>query len=372
MEHILSQLHGKRVLLLYSGGLDGTYFLAKLSNLKKPPEKIFSLAVDIGGDLDLDFLKFACSKFNSELILEDKVDEFCTDFIQPSIIAQCVYLNNFPLSASISRPLIARVAFKTAVKNKCDAIYHTSTPEQNSMRRYNRAIEDLGFEGLFGSPYALQNPSRSTKMAYLENLGLRMTLSEISKDSNIWCREFEAGPLDDPERIQIPPYAYLWTKNHDKSIKMNIKLDFTKGRLTALNNKDYAFRECLSRLNITGGRAGLGRFIGLEEASTGKKYQEAREMPAAFILLDAYRRLEHGALSDSSIRKRIDISQTWVKEVSEGRWFGPLKQSCQAFLDRMAEHVSGSVEYLLERNSLELISLICNNPLYSRSRDSLD
>lgn len=82
----------------------------------------------------------------------------------------------------------------------CDAIVHTANQSQNSLRRLNGAIGQLGFEGCYGTPYERSVLTRDEKIEALRVLGLtRFQARGISGDANLWCREFESGSLDNPE-----------------------------------------------------------------------------------------------------------------------------------------------------------------------------
>ena len=82
----------------------------------------------------------------------DGKDEFTRDYVAQPLAAQATYLGTYPVSASLSRPFMAKIACNIAKDHGCDAILHTATRSQNSMRRFNGSLADLGFQGPFGSP----------------------------------------------------------------------------------------------------------------------------------------------------------------------------------------------------------------------------
>lgn len=356
---------GKKIVLLVSGGLDGAYWLSYISTL--PINKVYALCIDVGGEPNTTLIKELCNRFNAEFILQNKVDEFCNDYIKPALLAQAIYLNAHPISASLSRPLFAKTAFEFSKDYKCDAIIHTSNSTQNSLRRYNGAFKGLKYEGIYGSPFENDNISRKEKHAFLKKHGIDFADHDVSRDSNIWCNEFESGPFDDPENIDQREDYYIWTRQIVDGAT-EVAIEINQGQVICINNRPTDLKAAISQLNIIVGKHGLGRYIGLEEIPTGAKVQEIREMPGAFFLLNAYRHLELGCLSDELIRHKMMLGQTWTKEAVEGRWFGELREACEAFILNTARRLNGKISFRMDRHNIKLTSLRCDKPLYIRER----
>ncbi|WP_245459593.1 argininosuccinate synthase domain-containing protein [Rhizobium sp. CCGE531] len=150
----------------------------------------------------------------------------------------------------------------------------------------------------FGSPYECSVICRQQKAAALSKFGLTFVTDRTwSGDENLWCREFESGPLDDPENFSIPEEAFDWTRNIAAQQPAEIKLGFIDGNLVSIDDHDVALIDTIPLLNKTVGKFGHGRFVGLEHISTGEKVLEVREAPAAAIIMDALRHLETTALN---------------------------------------------------------------------------
>lgn len=374
--HQLSDLEryikeNSKILCLFSGGLDGSYLLYYLSKLSYG--KLVALTVDIGGDLDTNAISEFCENLGIESSIVPRINEFAKDFVIPSIAAQATYLGGHPISASLSRPLIAQTALEMAEKLECDVILHTSDRSQNSLRRFNGSLDSLGTTAYFGSPYEFSTISREEKKKELNKGNLKKFNNRLySSDSNFWGREFEYGNLDDPEEINIPEFLYEWTKKPFSTEKKTIKLTFYQGIPTKFNDTDMDFVSLVNELNLVIGSYGLGRYIGLEEIEDGNKVQEVREMPAAYALFTAYRNLESGCLTAECIREKINLEQLWVREAIEGRWFGLLRKATDAFIKQMAQQVSGSVSYELGEGQMRLTSIKAEKPLYIRDRKYYD
>jgi len=357
------------VVTLFSGGLDSSFLLHLLQ--ERRCARVIALCVDVGQELDAAVLGRTAARFGAELRVVDRRTAFAHDFVVPAIAAHATYLGLYPISASLSRPLMARCALEASDDAGASVILHTANQSQNSLRRLNGAFEQLGFRGAFGSPYELDAISRPQKMAALEPYGIDPALAErtLSGDANLWCREFESGALDDPEGFRAPEHLYRWSRATER-VPQQITIAFESGVPAALNGDAVPVVELVHRLNHVVGSYGLGRYAGLEHLGGGEKVLEVREMPAAALLLQAYRQLETACVSAETIREKIGLEQLWVREAVEGRWFGDLRIAAQLFVQHVASRVSGTITFVLSANGMEPVSIIARDPLYIRDRDA--
>lgn len=361
---------GIRPLCLYSGGLDSTYLLYLLRELHI--DTAVACTVSVGGEEELPRLSQVCERLGTRWVMVERTVEFVREFVRPAIAAQAIYLGGFPINASLSRPCIARAAVETAGELGCNAILHTSTNSQNSLRRFNGALRDLRFEGWYGSVFESTALPRSEKMARLASAGLKhYSTRQHSVDENLWGRGIEAGDLDDPESIQLPDSLF---SHHPRAPDetMRLQLTFEAGVPVAMNGTPADLPPLIRQVRRMGETFRLGRYVGLEELETGAKVQEVREMAAATILLDAYRRLEAACVPSESIRAKLSVEQIWVREAVEGRWFGVLREAANAFVQSIAQHVSGEISYRLSDRNLEVVSVVARKPLYARDRGPIE
>jgi argininosuccinate synthase len=366
--HRLQQ--GSRPLCLYSGGLDGAYLLHFLVS-EGCPDAV-ALTVNLGGSLPIERINGDCQRLGVRSIVVDRRIEFASEYVCPAIAANAKYLGGHPVSASLSRPLMAKVACEIAEAEGCDLILHTATRSQNSLRRFNNSIADLGFNGSFGSPFENSYISRSSKRTSLMSEGhVGFESREHSIDVNLWCREVEGEDLDDPEDIRTSESTFLWSLPTQEQAR-HLTISIEKGVPLALDGMSLALGNLVDQLNHIAGGYGLGRFIGLEETATGAKVQEIREAPAAYVVLDALRRLEEGTLPAECIREKMHVEQVWVREVVEGRWFRVMREAAQAFIEAVASQVTGSLTYELAPHRIRPIGMRAAKPLYVRDRNDLE
>ncbi|MCX5561675.1 argininosuccinate synthase-related protein [Streptomyces sp. NBC_00038] len=359
---------GRPVVTLFSGGLDSSYLLHRLA--KAGFTDIHAVSVDLGAGEDPDDLRLVTDRLSVRLHVVDGAQLFADEYVRPAIAAQAVYLDTHPVSSSLSRPLIAKLAMDIAVGLGAWGVLHTANRSQNTLRRLNGALGLLGYQGHYGSPYDLDPVDRDQKARELEEIGLfHMSERVASIDANLWCREFESGVLDDPEEHTVPKHLYSWSVREDGVPDETVEIGFSEGVPVSVDGTRLPLHLLVGTLNRRAGAHGIGRYSGLEHLPGGQKVLELREMPAAALLLKTYRHLETATLDAETVREKMHIEQIWVREALEGRWFGELRQASQSFVDSCAARVTGTVRWRLRPGSAETQSIAAASPRYVRSRE---
>lgn len=360
--------HCEHVLTLFSGGLDSSYALKCLVDSGC---RVTALTVDLGEGVNAADLQQITAHFGAELLVIDGRQAFAEDAVLPAIRANAKYMGIYPISSSLSRPIIARFAVETALRLGCNAIVHTANQSQNTLRRLNGAIAQLGYTGYYGTPYEYTAISREEKIEALRAAGLpHFQARGISGDANLWCREFESGSLDNPESFWVPESLFDWTAAIDPApASVEISIRFDAGRPVAIDGEALPLVELIARLNQRVGAFGIGRYCGLEHLEQGEKVLEVREAPAAMALLEAYRHLETAVLDAELLREKLKLEQLWVREAIEGRWFTPLRVATDRFILETAQHVSGTVNYRLRAGAADVCAIRADAPLYLTDRD---
>ncbi|MEJ2062693.1 MAG: argininosuccinate synthase [Reinekea sp.] len=171
------------ILTLFSGGLDSTYLLELLRGSEV---KVTALAIDMGDGIDVSLLTRIADHYGVDLIIEDGRQTFIEHSVVSAIQAHAMYLGDYPVSSSLSRPVIVKHAVAAAKRLNCSAIIHTANQSQNSLRRLNGAIERSDFDGFYGSPYEYSAITRDEKISGLSLSGLfEFKHRNVSGDSNL-------------------------------------------------------------------------------------------------------------------------------------------------------------------------------------------
>ncbi|MFF3425846.1 argininosuccinate synthase-related protein [Streptomyces sp. NPDC002602] len=357
------------VVTLFSGGLDSTYLLLRL--VRAGVRDVHALSVDLGEDESGAHKQALADQLGIRLHLVDARERFAQEYVRPAIAAHAVYLDTHPISSSLSRPLIAEIAVDTARELGAGTVLHTANRSQNTLRRLNGALDLLGFAGRHGSPYDLTPVDRDRKMHELKEAGLdQLNERLVSGDSNLWCREFESGILDDPEDHAVPEELYRWSVPRPGTGPEEIEIGFDRGRPVSVDGRALPLTGLVETLNRRVGAHGIGRYSGLEHLAAGQKVLEVREMPAATLLLRSHRHLETATLPAETIREKMHQEQIWVREALEGRWFDGLRRASQAFVDVCSQSVTGTVRWRLGAGTAVTRSIVAREPLYLRDREA--
>jgi len=358
------------VITLFSGGLDSSYLLLRLRQMGFG--NVHALSVDVGGTDTTHQNEHIAAQLGVRLHTRLRHDAFARDFVTPAIKAHAVYLDTHPVSSTLSRPLLAQTAVQLADELAASCILHTANRSQNTLRRLNGALSLLAYSGSYGSPYDLHPVTREEKLSALARAGVTFTEDRtISGDSNLWCREFESGALDDPEHHAVPEAIYRWSAMGPDvfSRRDDISLTFEEGVPVAVDGQRMDLVSLIGHLNPRVGTFGFGRYTGLEHLEHGEKVFEVREMPAAWLILRTARHLDGACLPAELLREKLAMEQLWAREAVEGRWFGPTKAAAEAFIDQCAVHVTGTVRWALRAGGATTRAIIGETPLYIRDRE---
>lgn len=353
---------------MFSGGLDSTYLLLRLQQLGFT--NIHAVAVDVGAPIDHAELTKHAAHFGARFKCLDGRELFVKQGVTAAIRAHATYMGLYPISSSLTRPIIAGLVTDYAKTLGAGLLLHTANLSQNSLPRLNNSIRRCGFSGPFGSPYVHSAVSRERKGEELAAVGLTiMSARKLSGDENLWCREFEDGPVDDPEDFSIPEKAFVWTRRCDDAAPIKLALQFENGNLISIDGRKLPLIDAVAFLNTEVGKYGHGRFVGLEPLSTDDKVLEVREAPAAAIIMDALRHLEIATLDSSTLELKQSLEQRWVRESVAGQWGSKSHTMCDAAIASALEGVSGSVVYTIDQKRFLPCSIVAQNSRVVRNRD---
>jgi len=130
----------KKILLLYSGGLDTSVMLKWIQDQYKA--QVITLTLDIGQQKDdLEAIKKKSLKFGAiKAIVLDAKDEFAEEFLTKGIKANASYQGDYHLSTPMGRAVLAKKAVEVAKKEKADAVAHGCTGKGNDQVRLDGYI----------------------------------------------------------------------------------------------------------------------------------------------------------------------------------------------------------------------------------------
>ncbi|MCR5702171.1 MAG: argininosuccinate synthase [Lachnospiraceae bacterium] len=364
----------EKVILAYSGGLDTTAIIPWLK--ENYDYEVICVCIDVGQESELDGLEErAKSSGASKCYILDVVDEFCDDYIVPTVKAGAVYENEYLLGTSMARPLIGKILVDIAHKEGATAICHGATGKGNDQVRFELAIKAFGPELKIIAAWRQDSwtmSSREDEIEYCKQHGINLPFSadsSYSRDRNLWHISHEGLELEDP--ANEPNYDHLLVlgtypeKAPDEPEYVTIT--FEKGVPTSVNGKNMKVSDIIRELNRLGGKHGIGIVDIVENRVVGMKSRGVYETPGGTILMAAHNQLEELILDRETLAYKKGIGDKFADVVYEGKWWSPLREALQAFVESTQERVTGEVKLKLYKGNIIKAGTTSPYSLYSES-----
>jgi len=348
----------KKIVLAYSGGLDTSIIIPWLKE-NYPGAEVVAVCTDVGQNEDLSGLEAkAIASGASKLYLLDLREEFARDYLFPMLRSGAIYEGKYLLGTSIARPLQAKAQVEIAVKEGADAVAHGCTGKGNDQVRFELAYKALAPQLAVIAPWRRWNiRSREEAIDYAKTHGI--DLGNISKkniysrDMNAWHMSHEGGDLEDPwNRPQEPLFQLTKSLKDAPDRETELSIDFEKGFPVAVDGKKLAPFALLTTLNALGAENGIGRTDAVENRRVGMKSRGVYETPGGTILYAALRELEMLTLDMDCLHFKQNVAQTYAELVYGGKWFTPLRDALEAFMQKVSEFTTGTVRIVLYKGNI--------------------
>ena len=349
----------EKVILAYSGGLDTTAIIPWLK--ENFDYEVICVCIDCGQEEELDGLEErAISCGASKLYILDVNDELCDEYIVPCVQAHAVYENKYLLGTSMARPLIAKKLVEVARKEGATAICHGATGKGNDQIRFELGIKALAPDLKIIAAWRNDKwtmDSRESEIEYCQAHGIHLPFSadsSYSRDRNIWHISHEGLELEDP--ANEPNYGHLLvlgcTPEEAPDEAEYVTMTFEKGVPKSVNGVEMKVSDIIRTLNKLGAKHGIGIVDIVENRVVGMKSRGVYETPGGTILMEAHQQLEELILDRDTYAEKIDMGNKMAQIVYEGKWFTPLREAVQAFVEKTQEYVTGEVKFKLYKGNI--------------------
>ncbi|CAL5375222.1 unnamed protein product [Camellia sinensis] len=281
-----------------------------------------------------------------------------------------------------------------------DAVSHGCTGKGNDQVRFELTFFALNPELNVVAPWReweIRGREDAIEYAKKHNVPVPVTKKSIySRDRNLWhlshemsdgmgavplcltcvcgMRETRGGDiLEDPAN---EPQKDMYMMSVDPEDAPNqpeyVEIGIVSGLPISVNGKELSPASLLSELNEIGGRHGIGRIDMVENRLVGMKSRGVYETPGGTILFAAALELESLTLDRETIQVKDTLALKYAELVYAGRWFDPLRESMDAFMEKITATTTGSVTLKLYKGSVTVTGRKSPYSLYRQDISSFE
>jgi len=362
----------RRVLLLYSGGLDTSVMLKWIGD--SYGAEVVCLTVNLGqpGE-DYEVIRAKALQLGAlECHVVDAREQFAREHLVPAIKANAMYGSGYPLFTALGRPLIAKLAVEQARASGCDTIAHGCTGKGNDQVRIEATIATLAPELKVIAPVRSWQMGREEEIAYAHEHGIPVKSSQgteggapYSIDDNLWGRSSEGRWIEDLAHAPEDDVFQLVTRPElAPQEAQTVTIDFERGVPVALDGEPLGLVELIERCAAIAARHGVGIIDHIEDRIVGLKVRDVYEAPAAAVILLAHQELERLVCTIHQNQFKPELDRQWAYLVYAGLWWEPLRGDLDAYMERVNEQVSGSIGVKLYKGHARVVARSSPNAVY--------
>ena len=347
-----------KVVLAYSGGLDTSVILRWLKENYQC--EVVTFTADLGQEEDFNAVEAkAKQQGTSEIFIENLKEEFVKDYVFPMFRANPLYEGYYLLGTAIARPLIAKKQIEIAQQVKANAVSHGATGKGNDQIRFELGYYYHQSDIEIISPWRIWDMnSRAALVKYADQHGIEISKDKrgeqpFSIDANVLHSSAEGKVLEDPF-VEAPEYVYTRSVSplDAPNEPEEITIDFKSGDACAINGENLSPYNLLEKLNVLGGKHGVGRIDLVENRFIGMKSRGVYETPGGTILYHAHRAIESITLDKEAAHTKDEIAPKYAKLIYNGLWFSPERDMLQAMIDQTQINVSGRVRLKIYKGNV--------------------
>ena len=362
----------KKVVLAYSGGLDTSIILRWLQDHYGC--EVVTFTADLGQGEELEPARQKAEMMGiKDIYIEDLREEFTRDYVFPMFRANALYEGTYLLGTSVARPLISKRQIEIALETGADAVSHGATGKGNDQVRFELGYYALKPDIKIIAPWREWDLTSRTKLIdYAEKHQIPVPKDKrgeapFSQDANLLHISSEGKVLEDPwieaelDHIlsrMVSPYAAP-----DKPEEITI--DFEAGDPVAVNGEKMSPATLLEKLNVLGGRNGVGCIDIVENRFIGMKSRGVYETPGGTVLFHARRAMESLTLDRGAMHTKDELMPKYAEMLYNGFWFSPEREMLQAAIDKCNEKVTGTVRMKLYKGNVMITGRKSPYSLYS-------
>jgi len=349
-------MNQEKLVLAYSGGLDTSYCLKKLS---QENYEVHAVSVNTGGFSEeetkhIEKKAYEMGAFTYENI--NALQSFYDQIVRYLIFGNVLKNNTYPLSVSAERIIQAVEIVNYAKAIKAKYIAHGSTGAGNDQVRFDMIFQILAPEIQIITLIRDNKLSREQEIEYLKSQGIDVPWekAKYSINQGLWGTSV-GGAETLTSKQPLPENAY--PSPLTKSEPENLKLTFDSGELAAVNDKQGDPVYLIQKIQDLAKGFAIGRDIHVGDTIIGIKGRVGFEAAAPLIIIKAHHLLEKHTLSKWQQHQKEQLANFYGMQLHEGHYLDPVMRDLEAFMQSSQKKVSGTVYLKLHPYRFELLGI---------------
>jgi argininosuccinate synthase len=347
------------LVLAYSGGLDTSYSLKKLSN---DNYEIHAISVNTGGfsveEIEtIESKAYQMGAFTYKNI--NALEAFYKKIVKYLLFGNVLKNNTYPLSVSAERIIQAIEIVRYAKKVGAKYIAHGSTGAGNDQVRFDLIFQVMAPDMEIITLIRDNQLSREDEINYFKSEGIDIPWekAKYSINQGLWGTSV-GGSETLTSHLPLPNSAYPSKLEEEQPTK--IELQFEKGELVSLNGNSSNSIKLIQELQKIAKKYAIGRDIHVGDTIIGIKGRIGFEAAAPLILIKAHHLLEKHTLSKWQQYQKEQLANFYGMQLHEGQYLDPAMRDIEAFMESSQTRVTGTVFVELWPYRFELLGI--NSP----------
>lgn len=352
----------EKLVLAYSGGLDTSYSLKKLS---QENYEVHAVSVNTGGfsKQEIDTIEKKAYEIGAHTYKNiNALKSYYNKIVRYLIYGNVLKNNTYPLSVSAERIIQAIEILEYAKKNDAKYIAHGSTGAGNDQVRFDMIFQVLAPEIKIITLIRDQELSREEEIEYLKNNGVDIPWekAKYSINQGLWGTSVGgAETLTSKEPLPESAFPSVLKKNNSEELELEFKL----GELYAVNQKKGDPVQLIQEIHNIAKDFAIGRDIHVGDTIIGIKGRVGFEAAAPIIIIKAHHLLEKHTQSKWQQFQKDQLANFYGMQLHEGHYLDPVMRDIENYMKSSQSNVNGKVFIKLHPYRFELLGIDSPNDL---------
>ena len=336
----------KKVVVAFSGGLDTSYTVMKLT---QDGWDVYAACANTGGfsEEQLKVNEENAYKLGAvKYVTLDVTQEYYEKSLKYMIYGNVMRNNCYPISVSSERIFQAIAIARYANEIQADAIAHGSTGAGNDQIRFDMTFLVMAPGVEIITLTRDQALSRKEEVDYLNDHGFYADFTKLKYSYNvgIWGTSICGGEILDPTQ-GLPEEAYLKHVTSDKA-EEELKITFKNGEITAVNGEEFEDKiKAIQKIEEIGASYAIGRDCNVGDTIIGIKGRVAFEA------------------SKWQQYWKDQVANWYGMFLHESQYLEPVMPDIEAFLTSSQRHVNGTAILKLRPYSFQTVGVDSDDDL---------